>query len=360
MYNNASYRRFNVSGTTSFSFSAVGSTVRTTPAINAWTGATINTIEPEPGVDGRGFIAYKVTGPVAGVWHYEYAINNQNLDRGIQSFSVALGCGNVLTNVGFHAPPNHPGFSNDGTVGGAGYSNAAWTSNQTATDISWSSETFAQNPNANAIRWGTLYNFRFDSTSPPQRCERDRRLLQERDTRHRRDSGSGAGDLHGVTPTPTPPIPTPLRHRRPRRQLRRRPPPHRPQLLRFRRRHLLQLSRLARHRSQRPRPSTSRPGCECSPVTTLASAGSSSREARPSMCCSGPLDPPWRSLACPTSWLIRCWNCTVRAALSRSPTTTGETTPRRKQRSWPLESRPATISNQPSIRRCFRERTPRS
>ena len=88
MYNNASYRRYNVTGTTSFTFSAVGSTVRMRPGINAWTGATINTIEPEPGVDGRAFIAYKVTGPVAGVWHYEYAIHNQNLDRSIQSFSV--------------------------------------------------------------------------------------------------------------------------------------------------------------------------------------------------------------------------------------------------------------------------------
>jgi hypothetical protein len=168
MYNNASYRRFNVSGTTSFSFSPVGSTVRMTPAINAWTGATINTIEPEPGVDGRAFIAFKVTNPSAGVWHYEYAINNQNLDRGIQSFSVPLGCGMTVSNIGFHAPPNHPGIANDGTVGSAGYSNATWTSNQTTTALSWSSETFGVNANANALRWGTLYNFRFDSNRPPQ------------------------------------------------------------------------------------------------------------------------------------------------------------------------------------------------
>ena len=134
MYNNVSYRRFNVSGTTSFTFSAVGSTVRTTPAINAWTGATINTIEPVPGTDGRAFIAYKVTNPSAGVWHYEYAVYNQNLDRGIQSFSVPLGTGITVSNLGFHAPPNHPGFANDGTQGSAGYSNAAWTSNQTASD----------------------------------------------------------------------------------------------------------------------------------------------------------------------------------------------------------------------------------
>ena len=132
MYNNASYRRYNVTGTTSFTFSAVGSAVRMTPATGAWTGATSATIEPAPGVDGRAFVVYKVTNPSAGVWHYEYAIHNQNLDRSIQSFSVPLGSGITVSNIGFHAPPNHPGFPNDGTVGNAGFSNAAWTSNQTA------------------------------------------------------------------------------------------------------------------------------------------------------------------------------------------------------------------------------------
>ena len=168
MYNNASYRQFSVSGTTSFTFSPIGATMRTIPAINAWTGATINTIEPAPGVDGQAFIAYKVTNPSAGVWHYEYAVNNQNLDRSIQSFRVPLGCGVNVSNVGFHCPPNHPGIANDGTLNSAGYSNTPWTPNQTGTAISWASETFAQNQNANAIRWGTLYNFRFDSNRPPQ------------------------------------------------------------------------------------------------------------------------------------------------------------------------------------------------
>jgi hypothetical protein len=167
MYNNTSYRRFNVNGTTSFTFSEAGETVRMTPAVNAWTGATIHPIEPDPGIDGRAFIAYKVTGPVAGVWHYEYAIYNENLDRGIQSFTVPLGCGVTVSNLGFHAPPNGPGFPNDGTQGNAGFSNAAWSSDQSATGVSWSAETFAQNQNANAIRWGTLYNFRFDSDHAP-------------------------------------------------------------------------------------------------------------------------------------------------------------------------------------------------
>ena len=50
----------------------------------------------------------------------------------------------------------------------SGFSNTPWVSNQTLTALSWNSETLAQNVNANAIRWGTLYNFRFDSNKPPQ------------------------------------------------------------------------------------------------------------------------------------------------------------------------------------------------
>lgn len=167
MYNNSSYRQFRVSGTNSFFFSEFGNTVRMTPAIQAWAGATISPFEPESGVDGRAYIGYRVTGPVGGVYHYEYAIYNENLDRAIQSFSVPLGCSIKLANIGFHAPPNHPGFPNDGTLNDAGFSNAPWNANQTADAISWSSETFADNQNANAIRWGTLYNFRFDSDRPP-------------------------------------------------------------------------------------------------------------------------------------------------------------------------------------------------
>ncbi len=168
MSNNASHRRYNVNGTTSFSFSAVGGTVQEKAAIQAWTGATIVKIDPAPGTDGFGFIAYKVTNPSPGVWHYEYAIYNQNMDRAIQSFRVPVSASTNLTNIGFHAPPQHPGWANDGTVGGAGYSSTPWAQTRGAGDLTWASETFAQNQNANAIRWGTLYNFRFDSNRPPE------------------------------------------------------------------------------------------------------------------------------------------------------------------------------------------------
>ena len=168
-YNNASYRQFSVTGTNPpFGFSAVGSTVQTQAAIKAWTGATTQRIEPDPGNDGFGLLGYKVTNPTAGVWHYEYAFYNQNLDRAIQSFSVPLGVGDSVTNIGSHAPPQHPGWAHDGTQNDAGYTTTPWTVTQSAESVTWNTETFAQNPNANAIRWGTLYNFHFDADQPPQ------------------------------------------------------------------------------------------------------------------------------------------------------------------------------------------------
>ncbi len=170
-YNNASYRRYTVTGITNFTFSPVGSTIRMEPAIRAWesTGATLNRIEPAPGNDGIIFVGYKVTGPTAGVWHYEYAIYNENLDRAIQSFEVVFPGFQPfsLTDIEFHAPPQHPGWANDGTFNNQGYSSAPWAFTESFTSATWNCETLAQNPNANAIRWGTLYNFRFDSTAPP-------------------------------------------------------------------------------------------------------------------------------------------------------------------------------------------------
>ena len=51
MYNNASYRQYNVIGVNQpFSFTSVGSTVREQPAIIAWTGATVSDpIQPAAG-----------------------------------------------------------------------------------------------------------------------------------------------------------------------------------------------------------------------------------------------------------------------------------------------------------------------
>ena len=204
MYNNASYRKYSVSGTTTFTFSPLLATVRMQPAIMAWTGATVNQVQPDPGNDGIWFMCYKVTGPSAGVWHYEYALYNQNLDRGIQSFTVPIGAGVNISNIGFHAPLQEPGWSNDGTFNNQGYSSAPWSNEYQPGDssITWNCETFAQNQNANAIRFGTLYNFRFDADHPPNPTDATVGFFK---------TGSpigvliqAPGDVPAPSPTPTP------------------------------------------------------------------------------------------------------------------------------------------------------------
>ena len=146
MFNNFSYRKFSVSGgPTFFNFIPLSNTVRMQPAIQAWaaTGATVNQNEPDPGNDGMWFMGYKITNPSAGVWHYEYALFNMNLDRAIQSFSVPLAAGVNVSNIGSHAPTQHPGWAHDGTQGDAGYSSTPWDVTQDASSITWSTETFA-------------------------------------------------------------------------------------------------------------------------------------------------------------------------------------------------------------------------
>jgi hypothetical protein len=204
MYNNASYKQFTVVGVNQpFSFNPAGPTVREQPAIMAWTGSIVNEGEPDPGNDGIFFVASKVTGPNAGVWHYEYAIYNQNLDRAIQSFNVPLAAGVNVTNVGFHAPPQHPGFAHDGTLGDAGYSSVPWDVTQDAFSVTWSTETFATNQNANAIRFGTLYNFRFDADRAPEIANGGIVFFKTGSVASIKIDAPAASEVGSPTPTPT-------------------------------------------------------------------------------------------------------------------------------------------------------------
>jgi hypothetical protein len=205
MFNNFSYRQFQVTGITGFTFSPVGSTVRMQPAIQAWaaTGATVNQVEPDPGNDGIWFMGYKVTNPSQGVWHYEYALFNMNLYRAVQSFTVPVGPGVNVNHIDFHAPPQHPPWANDGTQNNQGYSSTPWTVDTSdPTSITWSTEAFATNQNANAIRFGALYNFRFDADQGPNPTDATVGFFK---------TGSpigvvvqAPGDVPAPSPTPTP------------------------------------------------------------------------------------------------------------------------------------------------------------
>ncbi len=157
-FNNASYREINVSesgGNFSINF-AGNDTVRKFPAIHAW-----RDIDPQVQIsrftvpsEGTFTLGARVTDLGNGTWHYEYALHNLNSHRSAQSFSVPLFPGITLTNIGFHDVPYHSGEP---------YAQTPWQVQVTNDAITWSTDDFGVDPDANALRWATMYNFRFDA-----------------------------------------------------------------------------------------------------------------------------------------------------------------------------------------------------
>jgi hypothetical protein len=171
--NNYSYRELTASsmpGTTSVPPTFAALTHQQVPGIQAWRDKDASvalsnaeyidsTLGPNTNIVARFIVGAKATSLGGGQWHYEYAVYNVNADRSGGSFSVPLPPGAVVTNVDFHAP-----FYHSGEV----YDNTAWNSAVTSAAVTWTSAPYPAAPaNANAIRWGTMYNFRFDANVPP-------------------------------------------------------------------------------------------------------------------------------------------------------------------------------------------------
>jgi hypothetical protein len=161
-FNNASYKRLLVGGFSGggWNLSFTGSTTRELPALYAWMDSDPSVVieEVDDGGKGKFFLGYRVTDNGDGTWHYEYALHNLNSHRSAREFIVPIADNVTLTNVEFHDVPYHSGEP---------YSNAPWTTTLGPGSLSWATETYDQNHNANALRWGTLYNYRFDANTPP-------------------------------------------------------------------------------------------------------------------------------------------------------------------------------------------------
>src|SRR5205823_423456 len=132
-------------------------------AIQAWadndSSVTLTTVSlPESGLVTRYWVGGRASDNGNGTWHYEYAVFNLNSNRAVGSFTVPVAPGVAVSNFGFHAPFYHSGEP---------YSNDIWSSIRTGSAASFSTTDYASDPDANAIRWGTLYNFRFDASSAP-------------------------------------------------------------------------------------------------------------------------------------------------------------------------------------------------
>jgi hypothetical protein len=144
--NNISNRQVTISGTgASLSASTVGTSLAGS-VLTRWSGAT-TTLGGNGNDDGRFAVAVKVTGPVGGMWHYEYAIHNIDNHRGGASFRLPTAPGAVVQNAGFRDLDTDP--LND------------WTFSQSANGIAWNAV------GANALDWNTIYNCWFDCSIPP-------------------------------------------------------------------------------------------------------------------------------------------------------------------------------------------------
>ena len=165
--NNASWREATVSGSsTNYNVSLIGSTNRGDPAIRAWAQIDPAVVLDEVQVAGDGLVILgsRTTDLGGGQWRYEFGVFNLNADRNVGSVSVPVPGGVQVTNIGFHDVDYHDG---DGP-GNLSFSGAAWVGAHAGGAVTWACETQAVNASANAIRWGTQYNFRFDADVPPQ------------------------------------------------------------------------------------------------------------------------------------------------------------------------------------------------
>ena len=163
--NNASHRQVTVGAAPTYSLTMAGTFFERHPAINAWkmqdpSVTLVNVDVPGP-VTERFHVGRKVTNLGGGVWHYEYAVHNLNSDRSARAFEVELPVTTNFTNVGFKDVDSHSGEP---------YSTIDWSVFSSGGLLSWATDTFAADPNANALRFGTMYNFWFDANQPPARA----------------------------------------------------------------------------------------------------------------------------------------------------------------------------------------------
>ena len=160
--NNSSYREVVIDPVTYVASLAPGSaTERESPGIQAWQDfvPTVQLEDVQVPNDGLFIVGHNVTDNGNGTWHYEYAVYNMNSDRCANAFEVQFPGNVTVTNIGFHDVDHHSGEPYVGTD---------WAGTYTpGTGVTWQTESFAANQDANAIRWSTMYNFRFDCNAPP-------------------------------------------------------------------------------------------------------------------------------------------------------------------------------------------------
>ncbi|HMN95861.1 MAG TPA: hypothetical protein PKC43_10980 [Phycisphaerales bacterium] len=167
--NNASYRRILVGALTSGSYTLAfgGPTFQQRPGIWAWRDHGFGVNQPDASVivenvdisqDGRFVVAYKVSPLSGGAWRYDYAVYNMTSDRSAHAWTVPVPQWVNVTNFHHTSIAHHSGEP---------YSTESWTAVRDSESVTWSTAGFAEEPLANALRFGTMFTFGFDADTAP-------------------------------------------------------------------------------------------------------------------------------------------------------------------------------------------------
>jgi hypothetical protein len=135
-----------------WSFSTVGGGLAPTPRPFAETWGDEHVTKDLADDDGAIILATQVTDLGGGTWHYEYALYNWYSERGVRSFAVPVGGVNI-SHPSFHDIDQDPGNDWDVTIADGA--------------ITWSTDDYATDPDAHALFFQTLFNFRFDADQAP-------------------------------------------------------------------------------------------------------------------------------------------------------------------------------------------------
>ena len=143
--NNMAWRRINPTWNgSSWSLATIGNDGLGS-VLTRWSDATI-TSGANGGEDGRVYMGVKVTGPVDGLYHYEYALHNRDNSSGVGGLRIPICPDARILNAGFRDIDGNP--ANE------------WSFTVDASEVVFST---ANNP----LRWNTIYNFWFDSDAAP-------------------------------------------------------------------------------------------------------------------------------------------------------------------------------------------------
>ncbi|HEX6813655.1 MAG TPA: hypothetical protein VF384_18695 [Planctomycetota bacterium] len=144
--NNITNRQVSITGTGGSWASSTSGPDQVGSVLTRWQGAHVY-MGGNGQDDGRFAIGVKVTGPVGGLWHYEYAIHNIDNFRGGAALRIPVGAGATVQGLGFRDLDTNP--LND------------WTGSVSGTEITFLAGS------TNSLDWNTIYNVWFDCSIAP-------------------------------------------------------------------------------------------------------------------------------------------------------------------------------------------------